>query len=1082
MKPLRLVMSAFGPYADTVELPFSDLGDEGLYLICGDTGAGKTTIFDAIAFALFGETSGTTRGVKSLRSDFAEPDADTYVELEFAYRDEIYRIRRTPIHMRAKKRGEGWTTVNPTVEIEMPDGTVIAKVNEANAAIEKLLGVDRNQFSQIAMIAQGEFRHLLTSTTKERSAIFRKLFGTEYLARFQEDLAKRRSKLQSDYDALKRTTDALADQADFGDATARSLERQSRRAEGTLSTELLCDLVAAQIAEDKAALSLNEAKIADARAIRDEASRRAALAKEAGNARERMRQAELQMAAGAEKLAQARKALAAEIEKEPEREKIEKTLAAQEAALEGYARLRKSELSLANAQRNADTAQHALDKANRSHDEIETRVESARRALDACEGAEAALARAQAALQKAEAARMEADRRMDAFAAFDKARHHSDELEANALQAGKALREAEKSLETATRNAERAHADERSLMNAPALLESARSKRDRAVLDLRAAQDTKKRCSTLRATVQRAKKEARDARERYLTSAAAYEKASAAHQMAQRRRLDGQAGILAQSLAPGVPCPVCGSPDHPQPASLQEDIPTKEQVERLREAASEALNRVREAAETASAANAVVGKQQEDLDGFIAESGDEEALGKAEIDATRAFAQASEQLHLAEQAADALIAAQRAARAAETDERMAIDDLESKKACAHDAQTAWQAAKAAADALGLSLPGISKQQAEDDRSRTHEEEKGAFEKVRIAEKRVAERNQARQLVESLESSIKALVSSRENALATLNQAKSDLSAARAAHDEIAAGLAFDSLEEAQEELVSLRARKQAFDASRSEAEHAVQAVEATIKDAASRHQALEEQIEDTCSIDEEAENARFSEAGQRLAQLETERDATIARLNANQRIAASLDGIALESASIEERFALVAQLADVACGKLSGADRVTFETYVQGIYFDRIISAANRRLTVMSNGRYELQRREDAANRRAQSGLDLDVFDNYTGKARDASSLSGGESFQASLSLALGLSDVVQGNAGGIQLDTMFIDEGFGSLDPEALQQAISMLSTLSGGGKLIGIISHVEELKDAIARKIIVKTSRTGSSVTMEL
>ena len=206
------------------------------------------------------------------------------------------------------------------------------------------------------------------------------------------------------------------------------------------------------------------------------------------------------------------------------------------------------------------------------------------------------------------------------------------------------------------------------------------------------------------------------------------------------------------------------------------------------------------------------------------------------------------------------------------------------------------------------------------------------------------------------------------------------------------------------------------------------------------------------------------------------------RLNANRRIASSLDDIMRRSSSIEERFGAIAQLADAACGKLSGTDRVTFETYVQGIHFDRIIAAANRRLGVMTNGRYELLRRGDAANRKAQSGLDLDVFDNYTGKARDASSLSGGESFQASLSLALGLSDVVQSSAGGVRLDTMFIDEGFGSLDPEALQQAIKMLSTLSGGGKLIGIISHVEELKEAIDRKIVVTASRSGSTLSLEL
>ena len=402
MKPLRLTMSAFGPYAGAVELPLEQLGSDGLYLICGDTGAGKTTIFDAIAFALFGETSGSARGTKSLRSDFADPEADTFVELEFAYRGKTYRIRRSPLHVRAKKRGEGWTTVTPTVEFESPDGTVLTKIPEANAAVEELLGIDRDQFSQIVMIAQGEFRRLLTSSTKERSAIFRKLFGTEYLARFQDDLAQRRRELQNDYDALKRTTDTLADQADFGDATPRALERQSRRAEGTLSTDRLRVMLDAQVNEDAAALTAREERIAEAREARDEASRRVALAQEAANAQELMRQAELRKAEGEKRLERARKDLEAAREKDPERDRLAKALAAQEAALEGYERLKSADLSLAEAQRGKNDAQNAADKAVEEYREADARSKDARNALAAYEGAEAALARAQAALQKAE--------------------------------------------------------------------------------------------------------------------------------------------------------------------------------------------------------------------------------------------------------------------------------------------------------------------------------------------------------------------------------------------------------------------------------------------------------------------------------------------------------------------------------------------------------------------------------------------------------------------------------------------------------------------------------------------------------
>ena len=1082
MKPIRLTMSAFGPYAGVVELPLEQLGDEGLYLICGDTGAGKTTIFDAIAFALFGETSGSARGTKSLRSDFAQPDADTYVELEFSYRGQTYRIRRTPLHTRPKKRGEGWTTVAPTVEFEMPDGTVATKTNEANAAIERLLGIDRDQFSQIVMIAQGEFRRLLTSSTKERSAIFRKLFGTEYLARFQDDLAQRRRDLQNDYDALKRTTDTLADQADFGDATARALERQSRRAEGSLTSDRLRTMVGEQVSEDEGSLSSRDELIADARSVRDEASRRVALAKEAALTRELMHQAEQRKIKGEQTLAYAKRVLEAETEKDPQREKLAREIASHEASLEGYARLQKADRSVEDARKTMNAAQAAADKAAGEFAEADARSKDALSALAAYEGAEAALARAQAALQKAETARKEADRRMEAFAAFDKAKRQSDKLEADSHRADASLLEAEKSLDQARVSANQARANEHELKDAPAQLASARAAKERADADLTALQDLQKRYYALCAAVRRAKTDAEDARRKYAESADAYEKALAAHQSAQRRRLDGQAGVIAQTLSPGSPCPVCGSPDHPHPASLQEDIPTKAQVEQLKIAADEALRKTRKASEAASAANALVDKQQADLDSFVAENGGEEALTRAEAEAKWTLAQANELLRQAAESADALVVAQRATRAAENVEKTAQDDFDAKKTSAHDAQTSWQAAKAATDTLRLSLPDTSEQQAEDAKMRAHQDESNAFEKVQSAKTRVVQHERAKQLVDSLDIRMKAATEDRDKALDDLSLAKTRLSATEAARGEVAAGLAFGSLEEAQKALSDLRARKQVLDAARKEAEDAVRFAEQTVRDAAARQQTLLDQLEGTRSIDGEAEQARFAEADEKLARLESERDALIMRLNANKRIAASLDEISQRSATIEERFGAVAQLADVACGKLSGIDRVSFETYVQGIYFDRIIAAANRRLSVMSKGRYELLRRGDAANRKSQSGLDLDVFDNYTGKARDASSLSGGESFQASLSLALGLSDVVQSSAGGVQLDTMFIDEGFGSLDPEALQQAIAMLSTLSGGGKLIGIISHVEELKDAIDRKIVVTSGRSGSSVTMEV
>lgn len=1082
MKPLRLTMCSFGPYAGVVELPLERLGDEGLYLICGDTGAGKTTIFDAIAFALFGETSGSSRGTKSLRSDFADPDADTYVELLFSYRGEEYRIRRTPLHTRAKKRGNGFTTVNPTVEFERPDGTTITKVNEANEAIEALLGIDRSQFAQIVMIAQGEFRHLLTASTKERAGIFRKLFGTGYLARFQDDLAQQRRDLQSDYDALKRTTDTLADQADFGDATPRALERQSLRAEGALTLERLGSLLDQQVSEDACFFTEKESVIADTRAQRDAASQRLALAQEAENARMLMHQADLQKAQGERDLEKAQTAFQAELEQDPLRAQLEKQIAAQEAALDSYARLENAERDLAEAKSNLAETQTAAEKAHRFHEEASVRSHDARNALAAFEGAEAALANAKAALQNAENARKEADRRMDAFTAFNAAKLKSDTLEADVKRADASMHEAEEALGKAERDSAEARSDEKVHEDAPVRLEAAKAAESGAAASVKAVQDLQTRGAALAAAVNLAITNRDDAQEKYRQCAAAYERALALHHSAQKLRLDGQAGILARSLETGIACPVCGSLDHPHPAPLQDDIPTREEVERLQAAAEAALAKAQETAAQASAAGALVEKHQADLDAFIQESGTREDLDKAETVAKWNLAQAKKAHREAIDSVAALTAAQHAVQVAKTAEQAARDDLEAKKQTAHEAQTSWQAAQAATDTLKLSLPESTEQQAEDGKARAHAEEQRALEAMHTATDRLEKRDRAKRLVDDLDARLQTLATEKERTLAALSDAKVRMGSAQAARDELAATLPFSSLKEARTMLAQLKDRKAALDASKMVAEQAVSGAQETIKQAMARRQALEEQLSRTSSIDKDAEQASFDAANDKLSQLESERDAIISRLNTNKRIASSLGVIAQQSASIEERFGSIAQLADVACGNLSGVDRISFETYVQGIFFDRIIAAANKRLDLMSSGRYELLRRSDATNRKAQSGLDLDVFDNYTGKARDASSLSGGESFQASLSLALGLSDVVQSSAGGVQLDTMFIDEGFGSLDPDALQQAIRMLSTLSGGGKLIGIISHVEELKEAIDRKVVVTSSRAGSSITLDL
>lgn len=918
MKPTTLTMSAFGPYAGETHLSLSQLGDEGLYLICGDTGAGKTTIFDAIAFALFGEASGTSRDAKTLRSDFADPETPTFVELDFEYQGVGYRIRRTPFYLRPKKRGVGYTSVQPTVEFTAPGKPVITKIADANAAIEELLGIDRNQFSQIVMIAQGEFRKLLTAPTKERAAIFRKLFGTEYLARFQDDLQERKRSLQNRYLALKQTTETLADQAEFGDAAPRALKRQDLRAHEALTLEALAELVGQQNAEDNLELQKADEQVGKLQTSLSDSERKLTRAHQAEAAKQSMQQAR-------ERIGRTERALEGQLAAlrdcdahEGRRKELAARIAAEQAALPSYERLEAARKERERHAAEKKKAAALAEAATHANETLERQIAEANEAIGAFADLGAELARRQTALQ-------------DATQLADQAR-----------RAGNALARAARNREAAQR-----------------AYESARSEHSAAVK---------------------------------------------AHLGAQQSRLDGQAGILAQALVPDEPCPVCGSTVHPRPAAISGRIPSKEEVSTLQTAAERAARKAQDASNAASAALALERKAHDELASFLAEQG-------------RSAGKPQEMIRTASEIHDS-------ARNAQEREKAEIGKLEEQR------------------------------QAQE---------------------------QAKSRAKSLQGEAERTAKLHDQAIEALNEATRKLAASDATLTELQEHVAHPSAAEARTALDALQKELAKLTDQRNAAEEAVRRSQSEIEQLKAQCGAFGQSMALAEGIDADAEAEEKRRLEEALLRARAERDALSVRLHANERIASSLAHMQAQSEDIEERFGEIALLADVASGKLAGTDRVAFETYVQGIYFDRIIDAANRRLEVMSSGRYLLQRRIDATTRRGQSGLDLDVFDHYTGKARDASSLSGGESFEASLSLALGLSDVVQSSAGGVQLDTMFIDEGFGSLDPDALQQAIRMLSTLSGGGKLIGIISHVEELKEAIDRKIVVSAGRGGSSVSFD-
>lgn len=934
MRPLRLTLSAFGPYAAETTLELEKLGKGGLYLVTGDTGAGKTTLFDAITYALYDHSSGGVREGAMLRSQYADSKTPTFVELEFEVKDARYTVRRNPEYPRPKARGEGFTTEKADATLTYADGRPpVTKARDVNAAVLDILGLDYNQFCQIAMIAQGQFTKLLNASTEERSRIFRKLFRTQRYAKLQDRLQEEASRLNQQRLAQNTQLDSLLAglQVAPDDPDADALAALCAQTEPATALTLLEELLQRQQAAQEAAA----ASLADTEARLD------AIQQQLGAARQ-----------------------AAQLARQ---------LAEQQAALDAA----RPALDAAKA----ESARHADDAARL--DALTGQVTQARTALTAYDELDA-LCREQKQAQ--DAAQL-------AGALAAKRRTQLEALDASLAAADTALAVL---VDAPTRQL--------ALQNQAAQLEARSTALDALAQRL--------------ADSQKQARQVRRAQDAYRAAAARQDEARARRDALDRAFLDAQAGLLAQELTEGAPCPVCGSTHHPARAVLPRTAPTQVQVEQARQAAEEADH----AAQTASAA------------------------------AQSALAAADEARRSLRRDAEALLPERFAAPEGKPPVQLTFALMNTVLS---EETAVLQAARADCTA-SLRQAGADcqrKAQLEADRQ-AHTRQRPALEQQVQEADRTAAAQSAR--VQALEQQVlakqKALpYPQRAQAQAALDLLEADRTALRAGMEQAEA-----ALRTAQQ---NYAAAKAAVDALRSQ-------------QAAAQSSAPAQPLETLREAAAELTAARDAARGQEKQ--------LAARLLPNRRIMEQYRTAAAQHAALEQRAQWVGALAATAGGTLTSKQKIKLEAYIQMDYLDRILRHANLRLMQMTDAQYELER-IGAENQRSQSGLDLGVIDHYNGTRRSVKTLSGGESFKASLALALGLSDEVQSAAGGIRLDTLFLDEGFGSLDEESLEQAIRVLAGLTEGDRLVGIISHVGALKDRIDRQVVVHKNRTGGS-TVEL
>ena len=932
MRPLRLTLSAFGPYAAETTLDLEKLGRGGLYLITGDTGAGKTTIFDAITYALYDHSSSGIREGSMLRCKYADDKTPTFVELEFEVHGVRYTVRRNPEYQRPKARGEGMTTEKADATLTYPDDRPpVTKAKDVTAAVQEIIGLGYNQFSQIVLIAQGQFTKLLNASTEERSRIFRKLFRTQRYAQLQERLQAEASALNQQRTAQNAKLDSLLGGLQFSpeDPDAEALRALCAQTVPETALALLDALTARQAAaleEVGTALQATEAQLDTV-------------------------QQQLGAAAQAQRLAQQLAARQAE-------------LAAAKSALDA-ARAEADRHAGDAAQLDALTAQVTqAQSALAAYDALDTLCRQQTEARDAARLAAAQAHKRRTQLDSLNAALTAAETELAALADADTRLLALQNRSAQLTQRGEALTKLEQRLADCQRQAKAAH----------------------------------------------------KAQESYRAAAAAQDEARTRQNTLERAFLDAQAGLLAESLVEGAPCPVCGSTHHPARALLPHTAPTQAQVEAARQAAAEADLQAQNASAAAQSALAAANEAKTSL------RRDAETLLPERFTAPEGTVPLTFALMtnvLAEENA--------ALQTAQTDCKAQCRQAEAD--CRRKAQL-----EADRQAKTRQRPTLEQAAAEADRSAAAQNASADALEGQIAERRAAlpypRRADAQAALDKLEADRRTLRTGMDTAQRKLKQAEQTVAAAEAAVEALTA-----QQTAAQKELPARSAEELT------------------------------------------AQQTELTAARETLRSREKQLSA---QLLPNRKTAAQYRAAAEARQTLESRWQWVSALAATAGGTLTSKQKIKLEAYIQMNYLDRILRYANTRLMQMTAGQYELER-IGAENQRSQSGLDLGVIDHYNGTRRSVKTLSGGESFKASLALALGLSDEVQSSAGGIRLDTLFLDEGFGSLDEESLELAIRVLSGLTEGDRLVGIISHVGALKDRIDRQVVVHKARTGGS-TVEL
>lgn len=1058
MKPIKLIISAFGPYADTMPaIDFEQFENKGLFLISGDTGAGKTTIFDAVCFALYGETSGTYRNTKNLRSEYAKESTESYVDFYFSHQGKNYHIYRKPSYERKKQRGEGVITEKEKAVFYCGDDTPIEGTKNVDAAVKELLHIDSRQFKQIAMIAQGEFWDLLNAKTEERTEILRTIFMTNGYKSIEFKLKERmdasyKQQVHTENSIVQYFHDTIAAKESELAEELTELKERAKKSNSAWNLEEFLDILSRIIEMDKQDFKQTQKELKQEEKQLEE--QKEILTKAETN-KEFIRRYE-KLLSEKEEL-DGRKTQMQELSSVLERRKV-----ATRVVNPIYD-------SWVNKKEEADNTAKEIIKNEGLLKQAKERVSNANKATLESLKAEPRVEELKIQINKIDEDKEKYEQR-DAL----KIQENSlKEKEALLIEEEIRLEEVQKELKSKITSFEK---DIATLQGKPEELLRMENICEKLTIlknDVDVILDAKI------PEYDRKKESLKEKQKDFSDKQSKYNLASSKRKEAENILENCRAGILAKKLTEGKECPVCGSLHHPQPAQLPEKSITEEQFKKLQDKENKAKESKENALVTVEKEKSAFEAYEEQLRIDILDCLENEfslakdfkdaqlldlrsILKEVKADLQKQNDEYKKTKMKIEKDCKTLKATQSkldTARGKETEELQTKQEDYAKRK--QQNKTALAETIAVTKTLSK-LPYADWETALKEREMAQKEAEQIIGKIEAAK---AEENEATQKETELHSALATLKK-------TYTKQQSEETSLFSKLTESLKANKFANIEEFREYVVT--------EVDIAQAEQEIIKYNQSVNTNTTQLTLAKADAKDKVKIDLESMKSEVQKQTQTVEAYNKRCNDINYRLQINKEKEKNISSQRTDLEKYRKENAVCKRLYELVKGQ-SKNGKITLEQYIQAAGFDNIIMAANRRLLPMSDGQYELYRQEDSIGKKSNTFLDLEVLDNFTGHRRPVGNLSGGESFKASLSLALGLSDTVSSNLGGIQMDALFVDEGFGTLDRKSIENAMDILINLSGTNKLVGIISHREELMENIPQQIKIKKTKNGSQITID-